>query len=52
MGLINEPLDIDFYVDPRCLTKEEGEKLVKILVNKKPKRPNEKTIQIFQKESS
>jgi hypothetical protein len=23
MGLIREPLDVDFYVDPRPLTKEE-----------------------------
>lgn len=27
MGLIREPLDIDFYVDPRPLTKEEREKI-------------------------
>ncbi len=25
MGLIREPLDVDFYVDPRSLTKEERE---------------------------
>lgn len=27
MGLIREPLDVDFYVDPRTLTKEEREKI-------------------------
>ncbi len=27
MGLIKEPLDVDFYVDPRPLTKEEREKI-------------------------
>lgn len=27
MGLIREPLDVDFYVDPRPLTKEESEKI-------------------------
>jgi hypothetical protein len=25
MGLIKEPLDVDFYVDPRLLTKKERE---------------------------
>ena len=25
MGLIKEPLDVDFYVDPRPLTKKERE---------------------------
>ena len=27
MGLIREPLDVDFYVDPRPLTKTEREKI-------------------------
>ncbi len=27
MGLIKEPLDVDFYVDPTPLTKEEREKI-------------------------
>ncbi len=27
MGLIREPLDVDFYVNPRPLTKEEHEKI-------------------------
>ena len=27
MGLIREPLDVDFYVDPRPLTKAEREKI-------------------------
>ena len=27
MGLIKEPLDVDFVVDPRPLTKEEKEKI-------------------------
>jgi len=27
MGLIREPLDVDFYVDPKPLTKEEREKI-------------------------
>ena len=27
MGLIREPLDVDFYVEPGPLTKEEREKI-------------------------
>jgi hypothetical protein len=27
MGLIREPLGVDFYVDPRSLTKAEREKI-------------------------
>ena len=27
MGIIKEPLDVDFFVDPRPLTKEEMEKI-------------------------
>ena len=27
MGLIREPLEVDFYVDPRPLTKAEREKI-------------------------
>ncbi len=27
MGIIKEPLDVDFFVDPRPLTKEELEKI-------------------------
>jgi hypothetical protein len=29
MGLIREPLDVDFYFDPRPLTKAEREKISK-----------------------
>ena len=29
MGLIKEPLDVDFYVDPRPLTKKEKEAISK-----------------------
>ncbi|MFI5133139.1 MAG: hypothetical protein ACHQEB_02330 [Chitinophagales bacterium] len=29
MGLIKEPLDVDFYVDPRPLTKKEREAISK-----------------------
>ena len=29
MGLIREPLDVDFYVDPKPLTKQEREKISK-----------------------
>ena len=27
MGMIKEPLDVDFFVDPKPLTKEEMEKI-------------------------
>lgn len=37
MGLIREPLDVDFYVDPRPLTKEEREKISKHISEYKAK---------------
>ncbi len=42
MGLIREPLDVDFYVDPRPLTKEERKKSVSTFGNTKQKWLNEK----------
>ena len=37
MGLIREPLDVDFYVDPRPLTKEEREKISQHILEYKQK---------------
>ena len=49
MGLIREPLDVDFYVDPRPLTKEDREKSVITFVNTKQKWLNEKVAELFSK---
>lgn len=46
MGLIREPLDVDFYVDPKPLTKEEKAAISKYILDyntkvksiKKPKK--------------
>ena len=37
MGLIREPLDVDFYVDPTPLTKEEREAISKYIREYKAK---------------
>ena len=37
MGLIREPLDVDFYVDPRVLTKAEREKISQHILEYKEK---------------
>jgi hypothetical protein len=46
MGLIKEPKDVDFYVDPRVLTKEE-QKMVSDFIksdkkSKKRRKPTKK----------
>ncbi len=38
MGLIKEPIDVDFYVDPRPLTKVEEKKISDYIVADKQKR--------------
>jgi len=42
MGLIREPLDVDFYVDPRPLTKEEREKISRHIREYKAKMAKQK----------
>lgn len=42
MGLIREPLDVDFYVDPRPLTKEEREKISRHILEYKAKMAKQK----------
>ena len=37
MGLIKEPLDVDFFVDPRPLTKKEEEAISNYIRNYKAK---------------
>ena len=53
MGLIKEPLDIDFFVDPKPLTKKEEEAISSYIRNYKaklakqrlpPKKKNKKTV--------
>lgn len=43
MGLIREPLDVDFYVDPRPLTKEEREKISQHILEYKQKMAKKKS---------
>lgn len=43
MGLIKEPLDVDFYVDPRPLTKEEREKISQHIREYKAKMAKQKS---------
>ena len=38
MGLIKEPLDVDFYIDPRPLTKEEQKMISDYIKADKTKR--------------
>ena len=42
MGLIKEPLDVDFYVDPRPLTKKEREAISQHIREYKEKIANRK----------
>lgn len=47
MGLIKEPLDVDFYVDPRPLTKKEKEAIsqhIREYKEKMAKRKNRRTV--------
>ena len=43
MGLIREPKDVDFYVDPRPLTKEEQKMISDYIKADKKKRKGLKT---------
>ncbi len=43
MGLVREPLDVDFYVDPRPLTKEEREKISQHIREYKAKMAKQKS---------
>ena len=43
MGLIKEPLDVDFYVDPRPLTKKEREAISKHIREYKEKMAKRKS---------
>ena len=43
MGLIREPLDVDFYVDPRPLTKEERKKISQHILEYKAKMAKRKS---------
>lgn len=38
MGIVKEPLDVDFVVDPRPLTKEEEQAISKFIKADKEKR--------------
>ncbi len=49
MGLVREPLDVDFYVDPRPLTKEEREKISQHIREYKQKTSNKKSEQPLSK---
>ncbi len=47
MGLIREPLDVDFFVDPRPLTEKEKKKISDFIkadkVKRKRKKPSKKS---------
>ena len=43
MGLISEPLDIDFFVDPRPLTAKEKKMISDFIKTDKEKRKGKKT---------
>jgi len=43
MGLIREPLDVDFYIDPRPLTKEDKKKISDFIKADKQRRKTLKT---------
>jgi len=49
MGLIKEPLDVDFYVDPTPLTKEEREKISHHIREYKAKMAKQKNGRVFSK---
>jgi len=46
IGLIKEPKDIDFYVDPRPLTKEEEKRISDFIKADKKKNKRRKIIKI------
>lgn len=52
MGLIREPLDVDFYVDPRPLTKEEREKISQHIREYKSKMDRRKTRRVTLKKKA
>jgi hypothetical protein len=43
MGLVREPMDVDFFVDPRPLTKEEEKMISDYIKSDKQKRKQLKT---------
>ena len=43
MGLIKEPKDVDFYVDPRPLTKKEQKRISDFIKSDKKKGKRRKT---------
>jgi hypothetical protein len=43
MGLVREPMDVDFFVDPRPLTKEEEKMISDYIKSDKQKRKHLKT---------
>ena len=50
MGLIREPLDVDFVVDPRPLTNEEKEKIsayIRAYKARQKKHTHKKTLRIL-----
>ncbi len=49
MGLIKEPLNVDFYVDPRPLTKEEREKISRHIREYKAKMDRRKNRRVTSK---
>lgn len=44
MGLIKEPLDVDFYVDPRPMTEEDEKAISDFIKADKMKRSKKKTL--------
>jgi hypothetical protein len=52
MGLIKEPLDVDFYVDPRSLTKKEKEAISKHIREYKEKMTKPKRRRVTTKKVS
>ena len=47
MGLIREPLDADFYFDPRLLTEQEREKISELIRVFKEKQEKKKKIKVY-----
>jgi hypothetical protein len=46
MGLIKEPIEVDFYVDPRPLTKEEEKRISDFIKADKKKNKRKNKIKI------
>lgn len=44
MGLIREPLDVDFFVDPKALTMKDKKIISDFIKADKEKRKNKKTL--------